>query len=157
MGPTNTASMVAGALALALLGTLPGCGEAARPQRRGRPQQPAAAALTAPAAEPTPAAPRRPAKKSADFKPPFPDRTDLFSPPNRAAVARTSRRSGSPDVALKGIADVEGLRALVQIGSQVFPLRQGEERNGVRIVSIDPPRVTLQRGEQRWTASLFEK
>jgi hypothetical protein len=139
--------------------TLAGCAEeppAAKP-RRGAPQPPSAVAAPTPAPKPVVAPPKAVAAKNAEpYRPPFPQRTELFLPPNPAAAARSSRRSVAPDVVLKGIVKVDVPKAVVQVGGQIHSISAKQEKGGVRVVSIDPPRVTLERGEQRWTASLYE-
>jgi hypothetical protein len=152
-GKNFAAALAVFALAVA------GCGEAP-PTAASRAPAPMAAA-PAPAPVKPPAAPALQSadvavKKAAEYKPPFPNRTELFASPNPAAAAKAARRSVVADVTLKGIVRRDVSRALLEIGGTLVHLRENEERSGVRVVSIEHPRVTLQRGEQRWTATLYE-
>jgi hypothetical protein len=51
---------------------------------------------------------------------------------------------------------VGDLRAVVAIDGAVAHLKAGESRAGVRVVAVDPPRVTFEHDTRRWTESLFE-
>jgi len=105
-------------------------------------------ARPAPADEPTAA--------QDTFEPPFPDRHELFLPPASVdpeiASAASRRLNG---VMLKGFVRVDGLRALVDVGGELMTLKEGDEQSGVRVVSIQPPEATFQRGEQQWKLSLW--
>lgn len=89
-----------------------------------------------------------------NFTPPFPERTDPFEPPKRAQTM--VRRGDNPGetVELKGFVDVDGPRVVLAIDGIIAPLPEGGEKYGVRVISIQPPSVVLQRGRSRWTASL---
>jgi hypothetical protein len=89
------------------------------------------------------------------FQPPFPNREELFLPPAEKPAIATRPRSNE-DVVLMGFADVEGEKALLKIDGVITPLRAGESRGAVRVLAIDPPRVTLQRGSRQWTERLFD-
>ena len=89
------------------------------------------------------------------FQPPFPNREELFLPPAEKPASATRFKSDQ-DVTLMGFANVEGKKALLKIDGIIRPLRAGESRGEVRVLAIDPPRVTLQRGNREWTESLFE-
>lgn len=95
-------------------------------------------------------------RPSPEFKPPFPDRQEMFVPPSPATLASAPREAGASDVALRGFADFRGRRAVLEISGAVTVLREGEERHGIKVLAIDPPRVTLERSGQRWTESLLE-
>ena len=90
----------------------------------------------------------------ASYNPPFPEREDLFQPPNPELAAKSARSVAASDVVLKGIVRFEGARALLEIDGQVVAVRERSQHGSVHVVSIDPPRVTLKRGERTWTASL---
>lgn len=90
------------------------------------------------------------------YTPPYPDRIDMFSPPSAKAASVAQRRAIDPDVTLRGIINFEGPRALLEIGGQVIQLREQEQQQGVEVVTIEAPKVTLQRGEKRWTVSLMD-
>lgn len=127
-----------------------------------------AAAVEAPA--PTPAPPTNPESKSApapdlanpkvttahvaEFAPPFPDRLELFEAPKR--VQGTVRRDDEhgESVELKGFINVDQPRVLLSIDGVIAPIAEGGEKYGVQVISIQPPSVVLQRGRNRWTATL---
>ncbi|MEX2317820.1 MAG: hypothetical protein WD669_11750 [Pirellulales bacterium] len=113
---------------------------------------PAADAAPAPAAEvasPTQVVATQPA-----FTPPFPNRLDLFEPPKRAqGTVRRDEESGAT-VELKGFINVNGPRVLLSIDNVIAPIAEGEEKYGVKVLSIDAPSVVLQRGRNRLTLKL---
>ncbi|TWT89925.1 hypothetical protein Mal64_03070 [Pseudobythopirellula maris] len=91
----------------------------------------------------------------AAYEPPFPERVSLFTPPMGAA--RNARRAGSDraeSVELLGFASVDGPVVVLQIDGVVMPLAIGDEHDGVQVLSAAPPRAVLQRGRNRWTASI---
>lgn len=92
------------------------------------------------------------------FEPPFGDRVDLFLPPQSDAGSLPATPA-SPDagqVVVKGFVNLGTPRAVLQIGDLVAPLAEGESRYDIRVLSIDPPQVVLQRGGNRWTATLVQ-
>ena len=90
-----------------------------------------------------------------EYEPPFGERVNLFLPAERESpVARKTDRSGGPTIQLKGFAQVERLRAILSLDGRVITLAEGEEKEGIRAVSIQPPQVQLQKGRQRWTLTL---
>jgi hypothetical protein len=156
---------------LALIGwltigaALPGCNSAEEPVVNTAPlvapvppttadaTQPAANTLPAPEpatpepAEPTPAA-------VASFVPPFPDRFDLFEPPKRAeSMARRADETGET-VELMGFINVNEPRVILSIDGVISSVPEGGEKYGVQVISIQPPKVVLQRGRDRWPATL---
>lgn len=90
----------------------------------------------------------------ADYKPPFPDRVELFVPPKRQGGARTPGDENQDAVELLGFVNVDRSKVVLSINGQVTPAAEGETQLGVEIISIQPPTVVLQRGRQRWSASL---
>ena len=90
------------------------------------------------------------------FQPPFPDHKDLFLPPKHKPAAGETPYAVDPDVTLMGFVNVSGLRALLAIDGVVAPLQAGESRGDVRVLSVEPPRVMLERGQRRWTETLFD-
>lgn len=147
-------------LGLALLG----CGKADEPVVDVRP------IATAPAQEATPAkvlpaaphtsAPdiaesQKPGNALAEYTPPFPQRLELFEPPQRAAgTARRDDGEGQA-VELKGFIEVEEPRVILAIDGVISSVPEGGEKYGVRVLSIEPPTVVLQRGSGRpWPATL---
>lgn len=91
---------------------------------------------------------------TADFSPPFPDRTELFEPPKRAASSVRRDEEHGESVELKGFITVDKPRAVLSIDGVISPVAEGGERYGVQVISIQPPSVVLQRGRSRWTATL---
>jgi hypothetical protein len=89
----------------------------------------------------------------AEFKPPFPER-EMFEPPKRAqSMVRRDDEHGQT-VELKGFINVDQPRVVLSIDGTVTPVPEGGEKYGVQVISIQPPKVVLQRGRSRWTATL---
>jgi len=95
------------------------------------------------------------APKLPEYKPPFPDREELFQPPNFKGLTKSQRDEVRMEVSLKGFAEVDGIKALLTLNGQMVSLAVGENHSGVEVVAIQPPNVTLQRGRVRWTETLF--
>lgn len=91
--------------------------------------------------------------KVAAYEPPFPERVDLFVAPKRDAAAATPGTTDNA-VELMGFVRVGALKAVLAINGEVTPMAVGESRLGVKIISITPPNIVLQRGRQRWQATL---
>jgi len=89
------------------------------------------------------------------FEPPFPDRVNLFQAPRRRRT-NSSELAGQTEsaVELLGFVNVEGQRVVLSIDGLISPLAEGSEQFGIEVISIKPPTVVLQRGRQRWQASL---
>lgn len=156
-----------GGLAVALLAG--GCGSSSAPQLDSGPAvAPSAAAVAAVNSASDSQAPRLattpPAANAASgasqavastpFSPPFPDRVDLFEPPNRARGTVHRDDEFGESVELKGFINVQGPRVVLLIDGVIAPIAEGGEKYGVQVISIDPPSVVLQRGRRRWTATL---
>ncbi len=86
------------------------------------------------------------------YRPPYPDRVDLFLAPKRAGKSTSSDREGA--VELLGFVNVDRHRAVLLINGAVYPIAEGDSQLGVEVISIQPPAVVLQRGRQRWQATL---
>jgi hypothetical protein len=97
-----------------------------------------------------------PAEESlaADYQPPFPDRVHLFLAPKREG--KSSAASDQEEaVELLGFVNVRDQhKAVLSINGTVYPIAEGDSQFGVEVISIQPPGVVLQRGRQRWQASL---
>jgi hypothetical protein len=91
---------------------------------------------------------------AAAFTPPFPDRLELFEAPKRAQSTVRRDDEHGETVELKGFINVDQPRVVLSIDGVVSPVPEGGERYGVRVISIQPPSVVLQRGRNRWTATL---
>jgi hypothetical protein len=89
-----------------------------------------------------------------EFAPPFPDRMELFEAPKRAqSTVRRDDEHGEM-VELKGFVNVDTPRVVLSIDGVISPIPEGGEKYGVHVISIQPPSVVLQRGRNRWTATL---
>jgi hypothetical protein len=113
--------------------------------------KPAEPPTAKPAPTPTVAAQTRTARP---FTPPFPDRSDLFQPPHRVESKQPRSNTTEGLVELKGFVNVDEPRVVLSIDGAITPLPEGGEKYGVQVISIKPPSVVLQRGRNRWTASL---
>jgi hypothetical protein len=88
-----------------------------------------------------------------DYEPPYPDRVDLFLAPKREG--RKSTDGGQEDVVeLLGFVNVDSQQAVLMINGMVYSVSEGDTQFGVEVISIQPPAIVLQRGRQRWQASL---
>jgi hypothetical protein len=90
----------------------------------------------------------------AEYKPPFPDRVDLFVPPKRQGGMRLKEGESEDSVELLGFVDVDRPQVVLSVNGQVVPIAEGAAQYGVEVISIQPPKVVLQRGRQRWQASI---
>lgn len=90
----------------------------------------------------------------AKFQPPYPNRVNPFAPPTRST--RQAQRSGNSEssVVLLGFAKLDEPKAILNIDGVVSPLANGDQHAGVQVISIEPPNAVLQRGRDRWTASI---
>lgn len=91
----------------------------------------------------------------AAYEPPFPDRVDLFVAPKRQGRGTSKSPGGFENaVELLGFVNVDEQRAVLSIDGFVAPLAVGSQEAGIEVISIQPPAVVLQRGRQRWQATL---
>jgi hypothetical protein len=88
------------------------------------------------------------------YTPPFPDRVDLFVPPKRQGGGGQSHDSSERAVELMGFIRVDRPRAILSINGQVSSIAEGETVDGIEVISVQPPSVLLQRGRQRWQATI---
>lgn len=145
-------------LALLLALPLAGCQSSSEPEPAAEPPSMAA---TAPTPETKPAAPtpdlanpKVTTAQTAAFTPPFPDRLEIFEPPKRAQNSVKRDDEHGQSVELKGFIEVDQPRVILSIDGVVSPIPEGGEKYGVHVISIQPPSVVLQRGRNRWTATL---
>jgi hypothetical protein len=89
-----------------------------------------------------------------EFKPPFPERADLFEAPKRAQSTLRRDDEHGQSVELKGFVNVDEPRVVLSIDGVISPVPEGGEKYGVQVISIQPPKAVLQRGRSRWTATL---
>jgi hypothetical protein len=90
----------------------------------------------------------------AEFKPPFPERADLFEAPKRAQSTVRRDDEHGQTVELKGFVNVGEPSAVLSIDGVLSSVPEGSEKYGVQVISIQPPKAVLQRGRSRWTATL---
>ncbi len=90
-----------------------------------------------------------------EYTPPFPDRVDFFASPKRQANRCVIADGQSSEaVELVGFVNVNGPRVVLSINGLEAPIAQGESRYGIEVILIQPPGVVLQRGRERWQATL---
>ena len=89
-----------------------------------------------------------------DYTPPFPERVDLFVTPKRQGGGPATDGGTGGSVELNGFVNVDRPRAVLTIDGQLANMAEGETQSGVEVISIQPPKVILQRGRQRWQATL---
>ena len=87
------------------------------------------------------------------YQPPYPDRVDLFLAPKRRGRKNVLDEQENA-VELLGFVNVDHLCAVLMINGAVYPVAEGDSHFGVEVISIQPPAVVLQRGRQRWQATL---
>jgi hypothetical protein len=145
---------------LLCLATLIGCQSAEEASSTVAPSAPAPLVAAAPAEAknakaPTPVleGPKEAAAKTAEFNPPFPER-ELFEPPKGAQSAVRRDEEHGQTVELKGFITVDQPKAILSIDGTISPIPEGGEKYGVKVISIQPPKALLQRGRNRWTATL---
>ncbi|MCI0334442.1 MAG: hypothetical protein L0228_14585 [Planctomycetes bacterium] len=100
------------------------------------------------------AEPQKQTDQIAQYTPPFPDRLDLFEPPQRAKGSVRREDEHGETVELKGFIDVDEPRVVLSIDGVISSIPEGGEKYGVQVISIEPPTVVLQRGRNRWPATL---
>jgi hypothetical protein len=89
------------------------------------------------------------------YTPPFPERLDMFAVPKNKRSKQGSRAGSGDTVELIGFVHVDRPRAVLSIDGEVAPIAEGDRQAGVEVISIQPPVVVLQRGRERWQASLL--
>jgi hypothetical protein len=89
-----------------------------------------------------------------EFTPPFPDRLELFEPPKSAQNTVRRDDEHGESVELKGFITVDEPRVILSIDNVIAIIPEGGEKYGVRVRSIQPPKVILERGRNVWPATL---
>jgi len=90
-----------------------------------------------------------------EFELPYPDRVTLFQAPKRQGKGLVkSNGQSETEVELLGFVNVGSQRVVLSIDGLVAPIAEGGKEHGIEVISIQPPTVILQRGRQRWQASL---
>ena len=145
-------------LCLAIAGCSRADEPSVEPAAVATPAAPEAGAAAQPAVEsphtPDLAEPAAESPLVAEFSPPFPDRLELFEPPKRAQGTVRIDDEGGETVELKGFVNVDQPRVVLSIDGVISPIPEGGEKYGVQVIAIQPPSVVLQRGRNRWTATL---
>ncbi|MBC7854962.1 MAG: hypothetical protein IAF94_16140 [Pirellulaceae bacterium] len=120
----------------------------------------AAAPITTPA-KTAPAAEMKPVRKVRLNPFQMPDIPEEFLQPKEeprpdedAAPVRQAER---PKVRLLGFSNVDGFKALVELKGEVLAVEAGDVIEGVHVVSLEPPGITLQFASSRWGTKLFEQ
>jgi hypothetical protein len=112
--------------------------------------------MTPPAPPVVPTEEEAPAEEPAEpFQPPYPERTELFIPPDLTNVVRAPSTTAGPSIAVRGFMNLDGRHVLLEIDGAVHVLGEGKQQGGVQVVSIAPPRVTLERRGERWTVQMM--
>jgi hypothetical protein len=142
---------------LSVFTTLVGCGSTEEPvvetplpvaSAPAKVDSPAPPAEKKPASEPEIAQPNAASAPIAQFSPPFPDRLELFEPPQRAE-GTVQRDDAGETVELKGFINVDQPKVLLAIDGVIAPIPEGGEKYGVQVITIEPPSVVFQRGRNR--------
>ena len=87
---------------------------------------------------------------------PNPNRNEIFLPPASKPAGVTTDNRDSFGVALIGFANVDRQQVLLEIDGITASLTVGDSRRELQVLAIDPPAVTLQRGNREWTVKLFD-
>ena len=95
-----------------------------------------------------------PGAEISGFKTPFSSRVDLFIPPQRIQQSVREDKDANETVTLQGFVQVDQLQVVLNIDGTIAPMKAGEKKYGIHVISIDPPKVVLQRGQEQWTATL---
>ena len=87
---------------------------------------------------------------------PNPDRSEIFLPPPRKPATAAAAKQDERGVALIGFAKVDRKHVLLEIDGVIAPTAEGDSRGKLQVVAINPPEVTLKRGDREWTVKLFD-
>lgn len=90
----------------------------------------------------------------AQFTPPFPERSELFEPPQRAQGSVRRDEESGQTVELMGFINVNEPKAVLSIDGVISAIPEGGEKYGVLVISIEPPSVDYRRGRIRDRATL---
>jgi hypothetical protein len=96
----------------------------------------------------------QPEPPTAAYQAPFPERVDLFVPPKRQGGVVLKEGETEDSVELLGFVRLDRQQVVLSINGQITPMAEGATQNGIEVISIQPPKALLQRGRQRWQASL---
>lgn len=98
------------------------------------------------------------------FKPPFPANSSFFSPPEvekafalpNSVAAEVHNHANVRVIGFSQIGD-SAPQALLSISGHLQSMRAGDSVNGVTVVALEAPNVTLQQRNERWTVALFDQ
>lgn len=98
------------------------------------------------------------------FTPPFPGNSSFFSQPEieKAVITPTSydeadnQHANVRVIGFSQIGDGEP-QALISIQGNLRTVRAGDSVDGVSVVALDAPNLTLQQRNERWTVALFKQ
>src|SRR5262249_15484462 len=81
-----------------------------------------------PAQQPPVAEDAKPKAQSdaAEFTPPFPQRDEIFQPPNHKGLTKAQREEVRTEVVLKGFVNVDGTKALLSVNGKVSAMSVGD-------------------------------
>lgn len=84
---------------------------------------------------------------------------NMFAPPKAdlPVVRQSETRQENEPVRLIGFVNVDKLKALLAFDGKMRAMEVGESYHDVEVVAIDPPKITLQRGNERWITALFDQ
>jgi hypothetical protein len=88
------------------------------------------------------------------FQAPYPNRTELFIPPDLTHTTVAPSGVAGPSIAVRGFMNLDGQHVVLEIDGAVYVLEEGRKQGGVQVVSIEPPRVTLERRGERWSVQM---
>lgn len=91
--------------------------------------------------------------QTTEFRPPNPERTELFTTKGAQNTVRRADEHGQV-VELKGFINVDQPRVVLSIDNVICAIPEGGEKYGVHVNSIQPPKAILQRGRDRWPVTM---
>lgn len=98
-----------------------------------------------------------PSEAEKEFRPPFPERTELFKQGNAdRPTARVYRRQEDEgeEVRLKGFVNVDRPQAMLQVDGELWIAHEGDSRAELTVVRVSPPNVSITRLGQRLELSI---
>ena len=97
------------------------------------------------------------AEATKEFRPPFPERTELFKLSSTDRATPKVYRQQDDDqqkVRLKGFVNVDRPQAMLQVDGELWIAREGESRSELTVVRVAPPSVSITRLGQRLDLSI---
>lgn len=96
-------------------------------------------------------------KRSTKFVPTNPDRDNPFHFAGVYAAEDHAALTDLQKTTVLGFAKTDCVRAILQIRTHSVALAEGESMDGVEVVEINQPYVSLRANDVLWTASLFDR